>query len=107
MALWGSGVRIPSAPPSAESTDRMRPCFQPLTFCVLAFLGAARLTLPLAAVAASGFQISEDDARISISTDLLEAVVQKTNYVTGVGAGTFLDKQTGFREEGYGLDIVD
>jgi hypothetical protein len=59
-------------------------------------------------------QITEDDTGIKISTPQVEAVIRKksskglTTYaVTGVAATSFLDKKTGFREAGFGLDIVD
>jgi hypothetical protein len=53
------------------------------------------------------FQVSEDNERIVISSATLEAAVRKKDYVTGVAAGSFLDKKSGFRDAGYGLDIVD
>src|SRR5947208_1546849 len=56
---------------------------------------------------AGEFQVSEDDERIVISSPILDAVVRKKGYVTGVAAGSFLDKKTGFHDAGYGLDIVD
>jgi hypothetical protein len=56
---------------------------------------------------ANEFQVSEDDERIVISSPTLDAIVRKKDYVTGVAAGGFLDKKTGFRDAGYGLDIVD
>jgi len=78
------------------------------TLCHLLVLSSGFcLSLPVSAAPANAFEISEDDNRIKISTPLLEAVVQKKNYVTGVYGGTFLDKTTGFRDAGYGLDIVD
>jgi hypothetical protein len=59
-------------------------------------------------------QITENDTGIKIETPHLEAVIRKksspglaTYAVTGVAATSFLDKQTGFREAGFGLDIVD
>ncbi len=61
----------------------------------------------IAAERRSEFEVVENDERISISTSLVEAVVRKKGYVTGVAAGTFLDKKSGFRDAGYGLDIVD
>jgi len=64
------------------------------------------LSWPVSAAPANGFEVSEDDNRIKISSALLEAVVQKKNYVTGVYGGTFLDKTTGFRDAGYGLECV-
>jgi hypothetical protein len=42
-----------------------------------------------------------------VSTSALEAVIRKQGYVSGVAGGTFLDKATGFRDAGFGLDIVD
>ena len=63
--------------------------------------------LLLHAPLASEFSVSENEERITLSSPVLEAVVQKKGYVTGIAAGTFLDKKTGFRDAGYGLDIVD
>src|SRR5256884_4091223 len=56
---------------------------------------------------ADEFRVSEDDERIVISSPTLDAVVRKKGYVTGVAAGSFLDRKSGFRDAGYGLDIVD
>jgi hypothetical protein len=65
-------------------------------------------------VAAGDGQVTEDDTGIKLSTAELEAVIRKksspglaTYAVTGVAATSFLDKKTGFREAGFGLDIVD
>ena len=51
--------------------------------------------------------MTETDREIRIATPQLEAVVRKKGYVTGVAGGSFLDKKTGFRDAGFGLDIVD
>jgi hypothetical protein len=56
---------------------------------------------------AAEYDVSEDDEQIQIVTPQLEAAIRKQGYVTGVAAGSFLDKQTGFRDAGFGLDIVD
>src|SRR6266850_3451912 len=56
---------------------------------------------------AAEFEINENDQEIRIGTSTLEAVVYKKGYVTGIAGGSFLDKKTGFRDAGYGLDIVD
>jgi hypothetical protein len=70
-----------------------------------------RLTLVLALTAitanAAEFKVAEDDKTITIDTPLLQAVVKKTDYVTGIAAGSLLDKRSGFRDAGFGLDIVD
>jgi hypothetical protein len=77
--------------------------------CVVTLL----LALP-ANVRTAGIEVIEDDTAIKIATPELEAVIRKksskglTTYaVTGVAATSFLDKKTGFREQGFGLDIVD
>src|SRR5262245_56896719 len=52
-------------------------------------------------------RLHETDDVIKVSLPDLEATVRKQGYVTGVAAQTFSDKKTGFRDAGYGLDIVD
>ena len=59
------------------------------------------------AAAATDYRVTENDKQIRISTLQLEAVVVKRGYVSGVAAQSFLDKSTGFRDPGFGLDIVD
>jgi hypothetical protein len=57
-----------------------------------------------------GFRVTEDENRIKIETDKLEAVVPKKNpkqWMTGIEKGSFLDKTTGFREVGDGLMVID
>ncbi len=53
------------------------------------------------------YQVVETGEQIKIVTPQLEAAVRKKGYVSGVAAGSFLDKKTGFRDAGFGLDIVD
>lgn len=50
---------------------------------------------------------SVQDAVIHIETDLLQAQIRTEGYVSGVAAGTLLDKQTGARDLGFGLSVVD
>jgi hypothetical protein len=52
-------------------------------------------------------RISETDDALKIALPDLEATIRKQGYVSGVAAQTLLDKKTGFRDAGYGLDIVD
>ncbi len=54
-----------------------------------------------------GFRVTEDDQRIRIVGPSLEASIRKTGYVSGVEAKSLLDRSTGSRDLGYGLDIVD
>jgi hypothetical protein len=69
------------------------------------------LVLSSAAVFAADWATVTDDGRaIKIETDKLEAVIPKNNpkhWMTGIEKGSFLDKQTGFREVGDGLMVVD
>jgi len=53
------------------------------------------------------FKVTEDDERISIKGASLEAAIRKKGYVSGVEARSLLDTKTGFRDLGFGLDIVD
>ncbi|MBW3541633.1 MAG: hypothetical protein KY476_15295 [Planctomycetes bacterium] len=56
---------------------------------------------------AGEIRIAETEDQIRIETPQLEAAIQKRGYVTGVAARSFVDKKTGFRDAGFGLDIVD
>jgi len=69
-------------------------------------IAAATIATSLPAVA-QPFKITEDPERITITGSALDAQIRKTKYVTGVEAGSLHDKKTGFRDIGYGLDIVD
>lgn len=56
---------------------------------------------------ASPYQVVETETKVLIRTPELEAAINKKGYVTGVARQSFLDKKTGFRDAGFGLDIVD
>jgi hypothetical protein len=53
------------------------------------------------------FTIEETAERITLKGDALEASIKKLGYVSGVEAGSFIDKKTGARDLGFGLDIQD
>jgi hypothetical protein len=72
-------------------------------FLLIAFSLNAVRDLP----AAEPFEVSEDEQEIRLASPTLEAVIRKKGYVSGVAGGSFLDKTTGFRDVGFGLDIVD
>jgi len=61
---------------------------------------------PIAAVAAD-VAIHDTEQTLRIETPHIEAAINKQGYVTGIQRQSFLDKQTGFRDAGFGLDIVD
>lgn len=76
----------------------------------------ARLSLPVmfalvglapAADDKPAFTVVTDADRIRIVGDTLEASIKKKGYVSGVEAASLLDKKTGARDLGFGLDIVD
>ena len=74
-----------------------------------------RLLIPLLCLAlhvpaftrAENFKVTEDDQRIHIQSSALEASIRKQGYVSGVEGGSLLDRKTGSRDIGFGLDIVD
>jgi hypothetical protein len=52
-------------------------------------------------------KVQETDAYIQIDTDALQARINKKGYVSGIAAGSLLDKKTGARDLGFGLHIMD
>jgi hypothetical protein len=62
---------------------------------------------PHAAELPAGFTVTEDAERIRITTPDLEAAIRKRGYVSGVEGGSFLDRRSGARDLGFGLDVVD
>jgi len=78
-------------------------------FLIAAFAFLCLQAVPrfAAAAATHGFAVTEDADKITITGTAVDAAVRKKGYVSGVAAGSFLDKKTGFRDLGFGLDIVD
>jgi hypothetical protein len=72
-------------------------------FALVALVGV----VPAAPEPAAPFTVTEDADRIRVVGAALEASVKKKGYVSGVEAGSLLDKKTGARDLGFGLDIVD
>ena len=70
-------------------------------------ISAALVLLSPITAPAEGFKVSEDEQRIRIDGPTLEASIRKQGYVSGVEANSLVDKKTGFRDVGFGLDIVD
>ena len=67
----------------------------------------AGLALTLSDAPAADYEVTESDAEIKIVTPQLEAAIRKQGYVSGVASQSLLDRKTGFRDAGFGLDIVD
>jgi hypothetical protein len=68
---------------------------------------AILVILPGEVSAQQPYEVLEDESQIKLSTDKLEAVIRKQGYVSGTAAGSLFDKKSGFRDAGFGLDIVD
>ncbi len=51
--------------------------------------------------------VKESADAIEIETDALQARINKKGYVSGVAAGSLLDKKSGARDLGFGLHIMD
>ena len=60
-----------------------------------------------ARVFAADYTVVETDDEIRITTPQLEAAIRKKGYVTGVKAQSLVDKKTGAKDLGFGLDIAD
>jgi hypothetical protein len=52
-------------------------------------------------------RVEETPEYVQIDTDVLQARIRKKRYVSGIAAGSMLDKKTGAREVGFGLQIMD
>ena len=76
-----------------------------LTLLGVLLSSAILLAAPLCA--SPPYTVTEEEDVIRIQTPELSAAIRKRDYVTGVGAQSFVDRKTGFRDPGYGLDIVD
>ncbi len=53
------------------------------------------------------YSVTETDDEIRLETSELSASIRKRGYVTGVKAQSFVDKKTGAKDLGFGLDIAD
>jgi hypothetical protein len=101
----GNVLQQPFAPPprpvSARSLAR--------TICLISVLISSARDCAWASQRNSGgrVKIEEKGPVISIETEALTAEIHTGGYVSGVAGGTLLDKKTGARDLGFGLDIVD
>ena len=68
---------------------------------------AAADTRPSAPDADRALRVTETDDEVRIETDALSAVVRKQGYVSGIAAGSLLDKKTGAHDLGFGLHVMD
>jgi hypothetical protein len=68
---------------------------------------AAMSCWPAAPPGQSPFRVTQDEERVRVAGRALEAAVRKKGYVSGVEAQSLLDRKTGARDLGFGLDVVD
>jgi hypothetical protein len=73
------------------------------------YTGAMRVWFLLltATLGCAQTNVIDGPSQIQISNSSVEAAISKQGYVSGVAGGSFLDRKTGFRDAGFGLDIVD
>lgn len=75
------------------------------------WLAGLALIGPCAAAApepkTNAVRVQQTDDFVQIDTDLLQARVRKKGYVSGIAAGSLLDRKTGARDLGFGLHIMD
>jgi hypothetical protein len=57
--------------------------------------------------APEAIKVSETADYVQIETDALKARINKKGYVSGTAAGGLLDRNTGARDAGFGLHIMD
>ncbi len=69
--------------------------------------GVLCLCPPAHAAELKSIEVVETADHVQIDTDAIQARINKKGYVSGVAAGTFLDKKTGARDPGFGLHIMD
>src|SRR6266516_1909301 len=74
--------------------------FFPSLLALGVFICAARSDEP-------ALRVQESADQIQIDTDALQAKIRKKGYVSGIAAGSLLDKKTGARDLGFGLHIMD
>src|SRR5947209_12111125 len=51
--------------------------------------------------------IKQDGKQLIVETNRYHAAIQTEGYVSGVAAGSFIDRATGSRDPGFGLLIAD
>ncbi|WP_422927130.1 hypothetical protein [Singulisphaera sp. PoT] len=69
-------------------------------------LACVSLAIATSSLAAE-IRVHRSESEIRIETDALEAVVKTKGYVSGVAAGSLLDRKTNARDLGFGLHIMD
>lgn len=69
--------------------------------------GLVAVTVAIASIKAQDYQVEETGRQVVLRMPKIEAAVNREGYVSGVAAQSFLHRASGFRDPGFGLDIVD
>src|SRR5437899_951708 len=72
-------------------------------------MNAALIAVACLAVgqAEAPIKVQETENYVLIETAALQAKINKKGYVSGIAAGSLLDKKTGARDLGFGLHMMD
>jgi hypothetical protein len=95
---------------TSRSASQHRLLLSPANAFLTAFLllmAAQNTCLSSEAAAKEAVRIERKGSVLLVETEALSTEIHTEGYVSGVAAGTLLDKKTGARDLGYGLDIVD
>ena len=79
----------------------------PYLMTLLMVLSAGSLSSVHSTVVGQDLIVTDGSELIEIKTPHLAAAIRKQGYVTGIAAGSLVDMKSGFRDAGFGLDIVD
>ncbi len=88
-------------------TSSYRHLFSVRALCVTALLSAGWLSENTRIAADDDVTILDGSETLRIETPTLQAAINKQGYVTGIMRQSLVDRKTGFRDAGFGLDIVD
>src|SRR4051812_26323487 len=71
------------------------------------FKGLLSLLVTCSVVSGAEISVKRADDHLQIETDALSVRINTKGYVSGTAAGGLVDKQTGARDLGFGLHIMD
>ncbi len=101
----GSPMRVPRRSLTRFSSARI--AAKVMLAGLILMTGVQNCGWPSQEIGKKKLSIQRKDSLISVETDALSARIHSEGYVSGVAGGTLLDRKTGARDLGFGLDIVD
>lgn len=78
-----------------------------MTLLAILLFGVLIITALPDGISAERFDVVEETDQITIESSTIKAAIRKKGYVSGVAGGSFVDKKTGAKDLGFGLDIAD